>query len=564
MKKNNKKFSLNRTLLLIMMIGYIAFLFLILIMDWYLISNSREQKQKKEIAALNSYINETWEAMNQNRIVLYNIYADDSDYITLQKQGNELTDYNAAYAINRNLSKRMVFEENISGFFVFYDNHKKTLYKLNNRFVSTEYIDDLKKNCLNLISTDANRGWEVVAVGDNVYVAVFHQSGRAAICMLHSLENIEQKLCEAVGRDVSVIISNQGLVLKNKALAEDIGLSDMIGNFSDFYAKKMNNHQIYSERIPSTDLWISVAYPITLWDYINAGQLMLLLLTVVSLVAVYALYLFVRKQVLNPLRSLCDTMQQIRSGESKEMPDRDFMFQEYREVYHTLGNMIDALERQKMITYEEIIERQKAQMQYLKIQLQPHFYLNGLKTLNALALEKQTDKMQDLILSLSAHLRYLLQSETELVTLDDELDFVKNYVDMQQYVTGRKVVCNIDKEENIGDCLIPVLLIHTFVENSIKYVKLGSLTLPLYLDITIKKLLFEGESYIDIVVEDNGQGYDAEILTEINAGPQTASKSIGINNVKRRCRILYGDKAEFNFTNSNGAYSEIIIPQMQP
>lgn len=561
-KKIEKKYSLNRALLLIMMVGYVAFLFLILIMDWYLISNSREQRQQREIAALNSYISKVQEAMERNRIVLYNIYAEDGNYEALGKSGSELSDYNAAYALNDSLSKRMLFEENISGFFIFYDNHRKTWYKFNDKFVGTEYIDDLKQNCLNLISSDAKRGWEAIAIDNHVYISVFHQRGRAAICTVYSLENIEEEFRESMGRDVSVIVTDRNLVLKNKALADELKLSERTANSSDIFHKRVGNYQVYSERIPNTDLWVSVTYPITLWDLFNVSQLLLLVLTVISVIAICALYLFVRTQVVNPLRSLRETMQLIRNGESKIIPDKDFVFDEYREVYHTLGSMVEALERQKMITYEEIIEKQKAQMQYLQLQLRPHFYLNGLKTLNALALEKQTDKMQELILNLSVHLRYLLQTETELVTLDKELDFVENYVNMQRYITGRKVVCEISKDDNIGDWPIPVLLIHTFIENSIKYAKLGNYVSPLCLDITIKKLVFEAESYLDIVIEDNGQGYSAELLEEINDEPRKACKSIGINNIKRRCRILYGDKAEFNFTNHIGAYSEIIIPKM--
>ena len=56
-------------------------------------------------------------------------------------------------------------------------------------------------------------------------------------------------------------------------------------------------------------------------------------------------------------------------------------------------------------------------------------------------MEGHTDKMQELILNLSVHLRYLLQAEQELVPLKMELNFVENYVNMQKHVTGRPVSC---------------------------------------------------------------------------------------------------------------------------
>ena len=63
--------------------------------------------------------------------------------------------------------------------------------------------------------------------------------------------------------------------------------------------------------------------------------------------------------------------------------------------------MVSEIEKQKMLSYEETIEKQKAQMQYLQLQLKPHFYLNGLKTLNALTLARDWEKSQELILHIS-------------------------------------------------------------------------------------------------------------------------------------------------------------------
>lgn len=88
--------------------------------------------------------------------------------------------------------------------------------------------------------------------------------------------------------------------------------------------------------------------------------------------------------------------------------------------------MVSEIEKQKMLSYEETIEKQKAQMQYLQLQLKPHFYLNGLKTLNVLTLARDWEKSQELILHISEHLRYLLQTERDLVTLGAELNYVRN------------------------------------------------------------------------------------------------------------------------------------------
>ena len=230
----------------------------------------------------------------------------------------------------------------------------------------------------------------------------------------------------------------------------------------------------------------------------------------------------------------------------------------------SLTAMVSEIEKQKMLSYEETIEKQKAQMQYLQLQLKPHFYLNGLKTLNALTLARDWEKSQELILHISEHLRYLLQTDRELVTLGAELNYVRNYVELQKSMTGRPVVCEIQEEEGAADFLVPTLCVQTFVENSVKYAKLGAPGLELFIQVCVQLLQTEDGVYVDIMVSDNGSGYPENILEEINADAQKGIRSVGINNLKRRCALIYEGKAEYNFYNGSGAVSELILPGVNP
>ena len=153
--------------------------------------------------------------------------------------------------------------------------------------------------------------------------------------------------------------------------------------------------------------------------------------------------------MVQPLRQLTDAMNRIRNGETREVPEIGGSFLEFTEVRQTLEKMVRELEEQKNLTYEEIIEKQKAQMQYLQLQLKPHFYLNGLKTVNALAMAHEDEKIQELVLNLSEHLRYLLRAEQETVPLSRELAFVENYIGLQKHVTGRPVTSEITVDPEV-------------------------------------------------------------------------------------------------------------------
>lgn len=200
-------------------------------------------------------------------------------------------------------------------------------------------------------------------------------------------------------------------------------------------------------------------------------------------------------------------------------------------------------------------------MQYLQLQMQPHFYLNGLKILNAFVMEQQTEKVQDLIIKLSEHLRYLLQAEAETITLRQELSFTDNYAQLRGQMIGREIKLVFEAEPETLDFQVPMLAVQTFIENSLKYAKTGSVTTPLLLEVHAVFLETEDERYLDLTVRDNGQGYAEHVLKDINGESKTGKRNIGINNLKRRCQILYGDKAEFTFYNQDGAVSEWIIPE---
>ena len=112
----------------------------------------------------------------------------------------------------------------------------------------------------------------------------------------------------------------------------------------------------------------------------------------------------------------------------------------------------------------------------------------------------------------------------------------------------------------MADWEVPTLCIHTFIENSFKYAKLGSVQKELIIQIRINELETEEGKFLDIQIRDNGAGYPENILREINAEPVEGSVSVGINNLKRRCRLLYGTWAEYDFYNEDGAVSELVLP----
>lgn len=564
MRKSRKTLYLNKTILLIVMLGYSAFLVSMLFMDWYLIREYQNRNMKAERNVLNDYVGKIEDSMERIDRLLYNIYANDENFQALRKKEKPVQEYGHAYELKELLSMRMYLEENMSGFFIFYDNMQKVWYNVDTAQIKPEQTEEIKERLkIRLETAGKTRSWTTVTVDGDTNLAILYKKENVAVYGILSLRSAEEELRERLGRIVEAVLEEDEIALKNQELAEQLGLNELTEQYSDSLSERKGKYQIYGSRIPNTNLWLYAVYKINLWNFMNIQQLLLLALTVLSVCAVIVLYIFMRKQIASPIRQLTETMNRIRSGETKVVPEISSRFHEIQEVNETLDKMVRELEKQKLLVYEEIIEKQKAQMQYLQLQLKPHFYLNSLKTLNALAMENQTDKMQDLIMNLSSHLRYLLQTDREIVPLSMEMEFVENYVNMQKHLTGRPVICEIEIDEHVKNWLIPVLAVHTFVENSVKYARLGDSRIPLEIQVTADYLATEDGGYLNIIVRDNGQGYPEKIIEEINREASPGKRNVGINNLKRRCRLLYGEKAEYNFDNCDGALSELILPEME-
>ncbi|MGV2686400.1 hypothetical protein GNF82_19070, partial [Clostridium perfringens] len=123
----------------------------------------------------------------------------------------------------------------------------------------------------------------------------------------------------------------------------------------------------------------------------------------------------------------------------------------------------------KIVAYEHEIERQKAELQHLQLQIRPHFFLNCLKSLYGMAQQQSYERIQHMILAISNHLRYNFKDNLQLVSLQQELDHVLNYIRIQQIAHHVPPLCEYSVDSALKDFTIPPLPIQAFVENSIKY-----------------------------------------------------------------------------------------------
>ena len=549
--------SLKRVTFAAVVVGYSAILLLLFCMDWFLISSYQKNLQQREEEQFEEYVEQIENDMEELTEFAYDIYSDNIYFQALSGRLSELEAYDNAYELNDLLSKKVMREDGLHAYCIFYSDTVRYYY--NNNEVSFDDMQFLKDYFYQEASTDDKWEWNFADTGDGQYETLVCKKNTAAVGIGFRLPDMDMWVEENMESEADILLFQRLQIYGDEELAGKIQLQEHIENGQSNVRYTAEGYRIYGKKINGRDLWICAAVHLGFGSFLNGLHIVLLMITAGAFVTACVTFRFIRRKMLIPLRELTDVMNRIREGDWEVKVKTDATFSEIRKVKETFITMLTEVRHQKIRSYEEASEKQKAQMQYLQLQLKPHFYLNSLKMLNVLAMNGESERMRELIMNLSEHLRYLLQSDRELVPLRAEADYTENYVRLQKNITGRNcdVIWTV-AEETEGE-MIPTLCIQTFVENSFKYAKHGHAGEKLIIHISAALLETEEGNFLNIRIRDNGNGYDEKILEEINDNLPEGRKSVGIHNLKKRCQILYGSCVEFYFYNDEGAVSEFIM-----
>jgi two-component system, LytTR family, sensor kinase len=183
------------------------------------------------------------------------------------------------------------------------------------------------------------------------------------------------------------------------------------------------------------------------------------------------------------------------------------------------------------------VEKLEAQKQVLMQQLQPHFLFNSLSVLKSL-IQDNTQDAEDYTVKLSDFLRYSVEShQKELVNLSEELQFTKDYLELQKVRFGDSFKCSIEIPEEKYSLKIPVYALQTLVENAFKHNYFTERN-PLYVSINYQDN--------DLKIENN------KVKTRV-----AEKTSTGLNNLNKRYELIAGKHIEIKETDE---IFSVIIP----
>lgn len=265
------------------------------------------------------------------------------------------------------------------------------------------------------------------------------------------------------------------------------------------------------------------------------------------------------QNVLRPLNKLRTIMENFSHGDLNVRLKESDTQNEIGVLYHAFNEMAEQIVDLKIDVYEQKLMWERIESNYLRVQIQPHFYTNILNLIYGLAQLQNFKAIQKLAMTTGAYFRYLIGEKGTFVVLREEIECVRNYIQIQQirYKDGLEFELNI--EQGVEEQMVLPLILQTFAGNSVKH----NITLVPVLRVVVEICSVEGNIYI--LIRDNGIGFDQEVLHRINRN-EPVDKSgthIGITNVKERIRLFYGDRAKVEIESEPGRTEvKVVLPEV--
>ncbi len=399
--------------------------------------------------------------------------------------------------------------------------------------------------------------WRVQQIGEKYYfLKIMGLGGVYSSCII-DVGNVST--IEEIGSENSYLVFEENEeILSYQEQMKELGIRVQEGKTSYLTGSRRDQFVVmsYSEIL---NCYLMLVEPYRgIWS-MESLPLIMLLLSVFFAILLLRCYRMLKRDFLNPLEQMVETMEQIGDdGLESRLCVRN-QVKEYKKMESTFNAMMDRIKELKILAYVRLIQAQQTELQYYQIQIRPHFFLNCMKNLYAMTAARKYTQMQEMILTLSEYLRAVLKDHDMIVPLEKELDSVRSYVKLQQMSSARPPEYEEDVSPQLMQFGIPPMSLLTFVENSFKYEKSGEGAMQ----ILIKARLFlDGEEkFVNITIMDNGKGFPEEVLEILNdPEKRMPGEHMGINNVEQRFSLVYQKPCSFVYSNMNGACVDIFIP----
>lgn len=237
------------------------------------------------------------------------------------------------------------------------------------------------------------------------------------------------------------------------------------------------------------------------------------------------------------------------------------LMRNYNRMASRIKTLVKIVYKNRIQEQEMTVARQKAELLALRSQINPHFLFNALESIRMHSVIRKERTTAEMVEKLAVMQRQYVDWEEDLVEVRQEMEIVRNYMDLQQYRFGVRLSYELDVEEECRLQKIPKLTIVTFAENACVH-GIEKKTVPGWVFVRV----YRENAELCIEVEDTGSGMTEEELCSMRQKMENASielleneKGVGIINACLRLKMVSDGKVRFELNGEEGTGITVLI-----
>jgi two-component system sensor histidine kinase YesM len=570
-----RKYSL-KNILIHFFIGFVIILCGGLVMiAVYIVGESKDSLHRNHRYILNSYVNELNGCIDNLYDLNLSLYMSNYDFQVLS-QGTQISQ---KYLHESNLRNLITYRVYDTGAIFIFNQNDCEIYKFGSDYSAQDFLsnvalkNDIVEYCRNMKLEECFQ-WTVYTRKNQNYLLLNFRLNDLNVCSMLDLDRTAYAINKQNDtNNIYFVFSGNNTFLSNVGKLKGV-------EYDRCEIKK--NVRIHGQNYVFSEVEIT-GTPVSLsifetTDFLNEYSKIAILILIVAFgiltILVFIIFKMMSRFLLYPLKQIVNASELLISekGETlsadeiirKETQERSIQLVELEKINEALGNLLDTKIHLENENLKRKQEEEHAQLQYLQLQTRTHFFVNCLKSLYGMLESQQYNRMQRMILAFSNHIRYIFHDNMVLVTLREEIREINDYYSIIAMDRERPVIIIQNIVENIYDCMVPPLVIQTFIENSMKYS--GTSCKNLQIVVTGEKTILENKERIKLKITDNGEGFTYHVLEKLNSSEDYSYEQyhVGINNLKRRLQLLYHQDYSIHFYNDleGGACVIMYLPVM--
>lgn len=285
---------------------------------------------------------------------------------------------------------------------------------------------------------------------------------------------------------------------------------------------------------------------------------------VLLLISMVLVFLFFRMTYFRTVNSSIQILQQIdriASGEFQSSQTQNLRDRDMAQISHCLDKMASQVSTlvENIHAKDEALnqsERLLMQTKYdlLRSQVNPHFLYNALETIHSMAILHNEKDIGEMVCRLGAYFRASLMSQSDFCTIEQEMSVLKNYICLYEAIYPERLRVQYDIDPACMAVQVPSLLFQPIVENALVHGMENKVGQCL-----IRIEVHQKDDSILVRIEDDGNGISAPLMRQLMQEEASPSGRVGLLNVRRRLRLVYGDQAQLEIASEEGKYTRVTV-----